>query len=672
MQFHQDGFRPGDPRVAEPAPDVVGGPGPLPDEVDVLVVGAGPAGLTLAAQLSAFADVTTRVVEQKAEPMTRGQADGVAVRTMEVFDALGFAGRVLEEAYWVNETTFWRPDPDDPTRVVRHRRIEDTPEGLSRFPHVILNQARVHDHLLDVMRRSPRRLEVDQATRVVDVRVPDDPHARVEVDLERLDDEAGDGGPPTPAGDGAGPTTVRARYVVGCDGARSTVRGAIGRRLQGDSANRAWGVMDVLAETDFPYIRRKAAVQSAGAGSLLVIPREGGHLVRLYVELDELAAGERVANRDVTVEHLVDAARRILAPHTLEVHEVAWWSVYEIGQRLTDRFDDVPAELVDRRDPRVFIAGDACHTHSPKAGQGMNVSIRDAFNLGWKLAAVLQGRSDPALLRTYSDERHAVAAELIAFDRDFAAAFATPAIGGTDADQDADPNLERDLELGADTGGAPDASADETREDFESMFVRKGRYTAGVETRYAPSSITAADAHQHLATGFVVGTRLHSAPVVRLADARPMHLGDVLLADGRWRLLAFADAADPTDPASELHALCRFLADDPASPLRRHTRAGADPDAVIDLRAVLQQPHDAVEPTALHPVLRPRVGRHGLVDHEKVLSPSPTEDLFDLRSISRSGAMVLVRPDHHVAHFLPLHAHEDLTAFLRGVLLPTT
>ena len=70
--------------------------------------------------------------------------------------------------------------------------------------------------------------------------------------------------------------------------------------------------------------------------------------------------------------------------------EVAWWSVYEIGQRLTDKFDDVPAAEVATRLPRVFIAGDACHTHSPKAGQGMNVSMQDTFNLGWKLAAVLR------------------------------------------------------------------------------------------------------------------------------------------------------------------------------------------------------------------------------------------------------------------------------------------
>ena len=151
--------------------------------------------------------------------------------------------------------------------------------------------------------------------------------------------------------------TVKARYVVGCDGARSTVRKSIGRELRGDSANHAWGVMDVLAVTDFPDIRFKSLIQSANDGSILIIPREGGYLVRLYVELDKLDAGERVANRNITVDDLIAKARRILHPHTLDVKEVAWWSVYEIGQRLTrqvrrragGRDRDAPAARVHRR-----------------------------------------------------------------------------------------------------------------------------------------------------------------------------------------------------------------------------------------------------------------------------------------------------------------------------------
>src|SRR3954471_22720627 len=419
MQFHLNGFEPGDPEIVDPAERVLasGTSGSVPEEVDVLIVGCGPAALPLAAQLAAFPDIKTCIVEQKPSRLLLGQADGVACRTMEMFHAYGFSERVLKEAYWVNETTFWKPDDGRAENIVRSGRVQDVEDGLSEFPHVILNQARVHDCYLDVMRKSEARLEPYYSRRLLDVRTS--PAARFEdhaltVSLERLD-----------AGHEGEVETVKARYVVGCDGARSTVRKSVGRELRGDSANHAWGVMDVLAVTDFPDIRFKSLIQSASNGSIIVIPREGGYLVRLYVELDKLGADERVSDRNITVDDLTAAARRILRPYTLDVKEVAWWSVYEIGQRLCDRFDDVPDAAVATRVPRVFIAGDACHTHSPKAGQGMNVSMQDGFNLGWKLASVLRKQCPPRLLQTYSAERQAIAKELIDFDREWAALLAS-------------------------------------------------------------------------------------------------------------------------------------------------------------------------------------------------------------------------------------------------------
>jgi len=385
MQFHLNGFRPGDPHLSPTSVSALAHGDALPAEVDVLIVGCGPAGLTLAAQLAAFPDICTCIVEQKDGPLQLGQADGIACRTMEMFEAFGFAEKVLKESCWINEVTFWKPDEKEPERIVRHGRVQDTEDGLSEFPHVVLNQARVHDFYLESMRNSPSRLEPHYARKLLDVSVDraaaDYP---VTVRLERTD-----------AAHAGQVETVRARYVVGCDGARSAVRKSIGRQLVGDSANQAWGVMDVLAVTDFPDIRYKSAVQSAH-GNLLVIPREGGYLVRLYVEMDKLGDEERVSNRGITIEKLIETAQRILHPHVLDVKEVPWWSVYEIGQRICAKYDDVEGA----GQPRVFIAGDACHTHSPKAGQGMNISMQDSFNLGWKLAAVLRGQCAPELLHT--------------------------------------------------------------------------------------------------------------------------------------------------------------------------------------------------------------------------------------------------------------------------------
>jgi phenol 2-monooxygenase (NADPH) len=639
MQFHLNGYKIGDPGVDDAHPSVAARPLGLPEDVDVLIIGCGPAGLVLAAQLANFPEIRTAVIDRKDGPLEVGQADGVACRTVEMFETFGLADRLVDEAYWVNEVTFWRPDPEDPTRITRTGRIQDTEEGLSEFPHVIVNQARMLAYLRDHMERSASRLRPFYGLRAtaVDIDAGGVSEYPVTVTVQHMNAQE-------PTGE---TSTVRAKYVVGCDGARSRIRAAIGRELVGDATNESWGVMDVLAVTDFPDIRIKCAIYSA-EGNILIIPREGGYLVRLYIELDEVDDKEILDNnRSVTPEKLTEVANRILHPYTVEVKDVGWWSVYEIGQRLCDRFDDVPEDELTTRLPRVFIAGDACHTHSAKAGQGMNVSMADAWNLGWKLAAVLEGTAKPELLHTYSEERQAIAKALIDFDREFSRRFRGRRPESDDAgDADVDPK------------------------EFQQFFAAQGRFTAGVATAYAPSLITADAPVQHLAEGFPVGMRFHSAPVVRLADAKPVHLGHVARADGAWRLYIFADRNDPTGGDSRARELCELLASE-ASPTKRFTPAGADPDSVIDVRAVFQQGHRDLAVDRMPSVLLPRKGKFDLIDYEKMFCADPEAgDIFALRGVNReTGCVVVVRPDQYVSHVLPLDAHEALAAFFAGILI---
>ncbi|MFT6021972.1 MAG: phenol 2-monooxygenase [Ascidiaceihabitans sp.] len=613
MQYHLNGYQSGDPTVHS---DGMKSTENLPETVDVLIVGCGPTGLTLAAYLAQFPDITTCIVDQKSGPLEVGQADGIACRTVEMFQAFGFAEKVLKEAYWVNETCFWKPDAATPQNIAHTNTIKDTEDGLSEFPHVILNQARVHDFYLDVMRNSATGLR---------------PH--YSQNLSKLD-----GNTATFTHTETGETaTVNARYIIGCEGARSTVRASIGHKLQGDSANQAWGVMDILAITDFPDIRRKAVIQSASEGSILIIPREGGYMVRFYIELEKLPKGERVSGRDVTSDQLIAAAQRILHPYVLDVKDVAWWSVYDIGQRLCDRFDNG----ADDREPSIFIAGDSCHTHSPKAGQGMNVSMGDAFNLGWKLAGVLSETYAPRILNSYSSERQTVAQELIDFDRDFARKFSAPVKSERNPDG-VDPH------------------------ELERTFIQYGRLTAGTAIRYQTSDICGPNAHQSLAPGFQIGMRFHSAPVIRWADAKPMHLGHTVVADGRWRIFAFADM-----DGSQLRALCHWW----PHFAKIHTPIGADIDSVIDLRAIYQNDHRTFDATNLPAVLMPEKGRFGLTDYEKIFCADHSDDqnIFDLRGINRtSGCMVIVRPDQYVAHVLPLDDHAGLSAFFAEFMRPAT
>ena len=408
MQFHHHGYVSGDPRVQPAAGVGIDRPTNLPDDVDVLIVGTGPAGIVTAAQLSQFPGITTRIVERRGGRLPIGQADGIQARSVETFQAFGFAERIIAEAYRITEMAFWKPDPADPSKIVRAARAKDDTTGISEFPHLIVNQARVLDYFAEFMANAPTRMAPDYGLEFRSLEVDDGAEYPVTVTLLHT------------AGPDAGrERTVRAKYVVGADGAKSKVRDSIGCTLAGDQANHAWGVMDVLAVTDFPDIRTKCAIQSGTGGSILLIPREGGHLFRMYVDLGEVDKDDKGAVRSTTIEQIIAQANEILHPYTLDVRNVAWNSVYEVAHRLTDRFDDVLPEQQGTRTPRVFITGDACHTHSAKAGQGMNVSMQDGLNLGWKLGHVLEGRSPESLLSTYSAERQVIAKNLIDFDKEW-------------------------------------------------------------------------------------------------------------------------------------------------------------------------------------------------------------------------------------------------------------
>ena len=425
---------------------------------------------------------------------------------------------------------------------------------------------------------------------------------------------------------------------MGADGARSKVRESIGCALAGDQANHAWGVMDVLAVTDFPDIRLKCAIQSGTGGSILLIPREGGHLFRMYVDLGEVEPNNKGAVRSTSVEEIIGKANEILHPYTLDVRNVAWHSVYEVGHRLTNRFDDVLPEQLGTRTPRVFITGDACHTHSAKAGQGMNVSMQDGFNLAWKLGHVLEGRSPESLLSTYSAERQVVAKNLIDFDKEWSTLMARKP-----------EEFENPSEL----------------EDF---YVRTAEFPAGFMTEYAPSMLVAPAKHQRLAPGFTIGKRFKSAPVMRVADTNRVHLGHHAKADGRWRIYVFADAAQAGGPGP-VTDFAEWIANSPDSPLAA-TPSDADRDAWFDVKVIYQQDHTNVDINAVPSAFKPTVGPFRLTYLEKVFGADPNADIFDLRGLSRDGAVVVVRPDQYVANVLPLTATAELAAFFAPLLQP--
>ncbi len=626
MQFHHHGYVSGDPRIEAPAGVGIDRPERLPDTVDVLIVGSGPAGMLAAAQLAQFPHIVTRMVERRPGRLEVGQADGIQPRSVETFQAFGFAGAITDEAFRITETAFWKPDPQHPENIVRTAVTPDDPSGISEFPHLIVNQARVLDYFAEFARNSPARMVPDYGYEFVTLDNTGKGEYPVAVTLRLTD------------GPDEGTRTIRAKYVIGCDGARSSVRDAIGRQHVGSQANHAWGVMDVLADTDFPDIRVKCAIQSHDGGSILHIPREGNYLFRMYVDLGEITEENRDSIRNTSQKEVEEHANRIMHPYTVTVKHVGWRSVYEVGHRLTDKFDDVPADQVGAQSPRVFITGDACHTHSAKAGQGMNVSMQDGWNIAWKVAHVLDGRASESLLDTYSAERQVVAKELIDFDLEWSSLMATK----------------------------PEDMDDPT--ELEDYYVQSTEFYFGLMTQYQPSMITGDTTHQDLATGFPIGKRFKSNAVMRVADVNLVQLGHHHRADGRWRIYVFADRPRAGQP-SKATDFAEWVRSSPRSPVVAYTPSDADIDAWFDVKVVYQQEHTDVSVESVPRAYMPKVGPFEVTDYEKVYAADPDDDIFSARGIDRDGAIVVVRPDQYVADVLPLDAVDELADFFAGMFV---
>ena len=629
MQFHHRGYVSEDPRIKSAAGHGLNRPADIPDVMDVLIVGTGPAAVTVAAQLSHFPSISVRAIEKRETRLMQGQADGIQARSVETFQAFGFANAIVDEAYRNVEMCFWKPDEKKPENIVRVSRVPDDAHGMSEFPHIYVNQSRVLDYFLGCAEKSPGKITPDYGVEFVDLEIDENHDYPVAARIKYV------------AGPRAGEErTVRAKYLVGGDGARSNVRTALGHKLEGDASLHAWGVIDALANTDFPDYQVKCSIQSHNAGNILLIPREGGYLSRLYVDLGNIDENDAGEIRKTSLEEIIRRANAILHPYTLDVKNIAWWSVYEVAHRVTTGFDNVPADRVGQQHPRAFIMGDACHTHSAKAGQGMNVSIQDGWNLSWKLAAVLEGRAPASLLDTYSSERRVIAQDLINFDKEWSTLMARP------VDEWDDP------------------------QDLARWYEKTIEFPMGFMTQYPKNQIVADAEHQHLATGFPIGKRFKSTEVIRRADNRWRHLGHLHEADGRWRVYVFADQAAPAVKGTATADFAQWWQSDSESPRVTYTPKNGDTDAIFDTKVIYQQDYTEVEPGHVPDAFKPIKTPFGLIDVNQIFASGHGRDIFRDREIHKDGAIVVVRPDHYVSGIFPLAARDELKTFFAQHMLP--
>ncbi|KAJ6597524.1 FAD binding domain-containing protein [Mycena vulgaris] len=628
----------------------------MADECDVLIIGAGPAGLMLGCWLARLG-IKTRIIDQRASKITRGHADGVQCRTIEIFQSFGMAERIQKEGNELSEVVFYNPDENG--NIIPTGRIPDTEPNTSRFRHVVLNQGRIELFLIDCMKAdgltversvSPLSLEYsDSATESHPLTVKLAHLSPVE-DSTSSDPSSGlyrsniiSNKPSGLSEKVENIEQIKVKYVVGCDGARSWTRRQLGFSLEGDSANIYWGVMDARPITNLPDIRVKVVLHSADSGSLLIVPRER-NLVRFYIQMGTLRPGERLEAKAQSPEKIIESARKILAPYTLECPEVEWWSVYEIGQRICK---DVSFKN------RVFLAGDAFHTHSPKAGQGMNVSMMDSYNLGWKIAACVKGTANTSILNTYGAERVEVARQLIEFDHKFSRLFS----------------------------GKPAVAESEgiSMQEFQALWVRMGKWTSGTAVKYDPSLIVAESSpvKTEFAKNIIIGSHFESHLVVCYADAHATQFADRLVSDGRWRLIVFAGNIAESNQLQRFNDLCDRLMNADESPIKKYTPPTADLNSVIEVLTLTSSPRRAVLYSAFPELARPFVGKFKYPTYDQVFSDEISYldgggEAYSGYGVDPNGpgCVVLVRPDQYVADVLGFEGSvENLARFFDGFMI---
>ncbi|GKZ20865.1 hypothetical protein AbraIFM66951_009184 [Aspergillus brasiliensis] len=525
---------------------------------DLLIIGAGPAGLMAACWASQYTNMTTRIIDKHPGRTATGHADGIQSRTLEILESFGLVDPIV------------RKDRGGKVEVEYGKQaetLEFMDEDEDEYPVVV----------------GVKRVGQDGANGHCD---------HVE--------------------------TIRARYVIGCDGARSWTREQLQVPMRVCSGDTTWGVVDIAPITDFPDIRQSCAIHAGDRGSIMTAPREN-RLVRFYIypKGDGRLSVEGKDRSEVSLDEIVGAMAKVMKPYTLSYKHCDWWSIYKIGQR-------------------IFLAGDAAHTHSPKGGQGLNVSMQDTYNLTWKICSVITGEASPRILDTYELERRPVGEELLKLDTELVQAY------------------------------EQDTSITEGVERVRGQYID---FMTGVGVTYGPNDFIAGKkADTSVANNIKIGMRLASYPVVGQADGTSTQLMSRLTSTGAWRLLVFpGDLREPRNQ-SRLGSFASQFNEQPHLPcLHKDESNRCCP--LLETIVVHSSPRTAVNLLDLPEIFHPFDATWGW-DYSRVFADDGSYgdacgqayERYGIRE--ETGCLVLCRPDQHVAWLGGLEEVEALDRFL--------
>ena len=504
---------------------------PATDYYDVVIIGAGPVGLLLSVCLSRWG-YKIKHIDNRPVPTATGRADGIQPRSLEILKNLGLKRKIMAyDPAKVYEVAFWDPSKDG---IIRTGTWPSCPSFLdARYPFTaLLHQGLIERVFIDDLAKNDTQVQRPWTIARFENDGKDSTYP-VSVDLKNLDSNVSE--------------QVRTKYLFSGEGARSFVREQLGIQIQHkDPIAHVWGVMDGVVRTNFPDIKMKCTIHS-DHGSIMVIPREA-NMVRLYIQIASSTDEDWNPRKTATVEEVQKAAMNILKPYEISWDRVEWYSVYPIGQGISEKYT---------LDHRVFMGGDCCHTHSPKAGQGMNTAFHDAINLAWKLHHVESGFADRSILETYESERKLIAETLLNFDAQYAKLFSQRQPSASE-DGHANNHVASSKQETSSRN-----SKEEEKNDFMETFKANCEFTTGFGVAYQPNifnwssstSLTTSPLFNPKNSKCTPGRILPPANVTRVLDANIVHLEDEIPFNGSFRLFVFGGHSKRNQHSSSSSAL---------------------------------------------------------------------------------------------------------------------
>jgi 2-polyprenyl-6-methoxyphenol hydroxylase-like FAD-dependent oxidoreductase len=331
---------------------------------EVIIVGAGPTGLSLAVQLARYG-VAFVIIEKNEGVTPYSRALGVHARTLEIYEQMGLAAPAIKQGTIAGKVRMLEKGA-----VVGEVDLSHIGEGLSPYPFLLVLEQSENERLLYEHLRQQGR-NVSWRTELQSLSQDDDGVTVVACDSEG---EA---------------QTIHGKFLVGCDGPKSPVRHALGLSFAGSTFERLFYVADVQIDWAFSHDALHLCIATNGV--VAFFPMRGEKRWRIVGAFPE---GHKQDEGEILYEE-IEQRIKTEAELELEISHVNWFSVYKVHSRHVEKFSA----------GRCFLAGDSAHIHTPAGGQGMNTGIQDAYNLAWKIALVLKGTAGRHLLDTYDEER---------------------------------------------------------------------------------------------------------------------------------------------------------------------------------------------------------------------------------------------------------------------------